>query len=126
MKDIPITAAASAAGVSLVAGTVLGLPLAGLIAGFGGGLVALSFMPPLATIVARMGSVATGTITAGFLGPYTAAVAHVDGVAASLELYAFSFVWGAGVQILLPAAINALRRRIDQAGGGSGNSGDKL
>lgn len=123
MKDIPVTAAASAAGVSLVAGTVLGLPLAALIAGFGGGLVALSIIPPLATWSARAGSVATATLTAGFLGPYTAAVAHLDGMNASVELHAFSFLWGAGVQILLPTAINALRRRIDQLGGGSGNTG---
>lgn len=113
-----VTAAlAGAAGVSIVTGTVLGLPVAALVAGFGGGVVALGLMPPLAGLVARLSSIASSTITAGFLAPWAAAVAHQQSVDHSIELQAAAFLIGAGAQVLLPAAIGAAKRRIDQIGG---------
>lgn len=109
---------ASAAGISLVTGTVLGLSIATLSAGFFGGLVALSVMPGVPGILARVVSVACSTVTAAFLAPYVAALAHMDGMNAALELQAAAFVIGAGAQSLLPAGIAAAKRRIEQLGGG--------
>lgn len=109
---------ARAAGISIVTGTVLGLSIATLSAGFFGGLVALSIMPGVPGIFARVVSVAGSTITAAFLAPYVAAVAHMTGMNESLELQAAAFIIGAGAQSLLPAGIAAMKRRIDQLGGG--------
>lgn len=109
----------SAAGISLVTGTVLGLSIATLSAGFFGGLVALSIMPGVPGVFSRVVSVAGSTITAAFLAPYVAAVAHMDGMNAALELQAAAFIIGAGTQSLLPAGIAAMKRRIDQLGGGA-------
>ena len=109
---------ASAAGLSLVTGTVLGLSIATLSAGFFGGLVALSIMPGVPGIFARVISVAGSTITAAFMAPYVAALAHMTGMNNSLELQAAAFIIGAGAQSLLPAVIAAMKRRIDQLGGG--------
>lgn len=109
---------ASAAGISLVTGTVLGLSIATLSAGFFGGLVALSIMPGVPGIFARVVSVAGSTVTAAYMAPYAAAVAHMDGMSVALELQAAAFMIGAGAQSLLPAAIAAFKRRIEQLGGG--------
>lgn len=107
----------ASAGGAMLAGSVIGLPIGALVAGFGGGLVGLGLMPPIKSLAARASSVAMATLTGGFMGPYTSALLHVDSIPQAFELHAFSFLWGAGAQILLPAAIDALRRRIRQAGG---------
>jgi len=113
-------AIAASAGVSFVAGSVLGLPVAALAAGFFGGLVALSVMPGVPGVFARVISVAASTITAAFMAPYVAALAHQQSMESLLELQAAAFVIGAGTQALLPAWISAIKRRIDQLGGGTG------
>lgn len=118
MKSEAATTLASAAGVSLVTGTVLGLPIAVLAAGFFGGLVALAVSPGISGLVARIVSVAASTITATFMSPYMAAVAHVNGIETVVELQGAAFVIGMGTQVLAPAFIVALKRRIDQLGGG--------
>ena len=109
---------ASAAGLSLVTGTVLGLSIATLSAGFFGGLVALVVMPGVPGVLARVVSVAGSTITAAFLAPYVAALAHMNGMEPTIELQAAAFIIGSGAQALLPAGIAAAKRRIEQLGGG--------
>lgn len=124
MKSELATTAAGAAGISLVTGSVLGLPVIALVGGFFGGVVALSLMPPLASdmsrlaaMTARVGSLVASTITASFVGPYLAALFHAGDMAPDLELRFASFVVGAGAQVLMPALIAAIKRRIDQLGG---------
>lgn len=112
------TALASAAGISLVAGSVLGLSIVTLSAGFFGGLVALSVMPGVPGVVARIISVVASTVTSAFLAPYVAALAHQQSMETLLELQAAAFIVGAGTQALLPAGIAAMKRRIEQLGGG--------
>lgn len=112
------TAIAASAGVSLVAGSVLGLSVPALAAGFFGGLVALSVMPGVPGIFARIISVVSSTVTAAFMAPYVAALAHQESVETLLELQAAAFIVGTGAQALLPAGIAAAKRRIEQLGGG--------
>ena len=111
------TSVAFSAGASLAAGTILGLPVSAIIAGFAGGVTLLSLMPPLHSWMARFSSLIASTATAGFLAPFTAAWLHSDSIEHQVEIFAFGFLWGAGVQVLLPKAITALGKRIDQAGG---------
>lgn len=124
MKQSTVEIALGAAGASVLTGSVLGLPAAALLAGFGGGIVTLTFqritpeaMSPLRALWARAGALTASTLTAGFLGPYTAHYAHSDAVPPQVEMFAFSFLWGAGVQVLLPAALRAAKARIEQLGG---------
>lgn len=112
------TAIAASAGVSLVAGSVLGLSVAALAAGFFGGLVSLSVMPGVQGIFARIASVAASTVTAAFAAPYAAALFHQQSMETILELQFAAFVLGVGTQSLLPEGIASLRRRLKQLGGG--------
>lgn len=111
-------------------GELLGMPIGALVGGLAGGLVAiLALRPPeqekpqpggLGLALALAATLVVSVLTAGMLGPLTAGLLHVDKVAAAVELHAYSFLWGAGAQAgLLVAAINALRNRINQVGGGA-------
>lgn len=113
------SAVASAAGISLVAGSVLGLSVATLAAGFFGGLVALSVMPSTLGVFSRVISVVASTITAAFMAPYVAALAHQQSMETMTELQAAAFIIGVGTQALLPAGVAAAKRRIEQLGGGA-------
>lgn len=124
MKAEAVVAAASAAGVSAVAGHILGVPVASLLAGFCGGLAAVllkhpeGHRPSFGLYVALAASIVLSVICAGFAGPFTAAWLDNPGIDNGIELSFFSFVWGAGAQAgLLNSAISALQRRIDQLGG---------
>jgi len=110
---------AGAAGISLATGAVLGLSVPALAAGFFGGIVALTVMPGITGILARVVSVVTSTVSAAFMSPYVAALGHMNGIEATVEQQAAAFVVGVGAQALLPAAIAAAKRRIDQLGGGA-------
>lgn len=128
MKDVAtLTAAAGGAAVSVGAGELLlGLPVDALLGGLMGGVVAVLVIPPkradgltgLHLYLTLASTVLVAVLSAAALGPYTAALLHVDSVPRHLELWAFSFLWGAGAQAgLLLAAVRALRRRISQLGG---------
>lgn len=124
MKSELATTAAGAAGIGLVTGSILGLPVIVLVAGFFGGVVAIGLLPALApemsrfaAMTARIGSLVVSTITASFMGPYLAALFHAGDMAPDLELRAVCFVVGFGAQVLMPALIAAVKRRIDQLGG---------
>ena len=123
MKAEVVSTAASAAGVSLVTGTVLGLPLAALVAGFFGGVVALAFMPPVFSAWTRVSSVAVSTLTAAFAAPYVAATFHQVSMDVGVEMLFFAFFTGLGAQPALqawvPEILAAGKRRIQQLGGGT-------
>lgn len=118
MKLESTLACAGAACTSIVAGTVLGVPMVSLIFGLGGGLVALTWAKPMHWWK-RLTTLAASTLTGGALGPLVAAHMHVENVPAQTELIAASFVVGAGFQVILQALIAAAVNRINQAGGKS-------
>ncbi|MGV8823040.1 hypothetical protein [Methylibium petroleiphilum] len=126
MKEpITLAAAAVAGGASASLGVVMGIPFEALIAGLFGGMVGLFLLPATGKRPQRGprfyawlgGSVASSVTVAGFLGPYSAALFNAPTVPDHLEILGFSFLWGAGAQVLLAAAIAGLQRRIDQLGG---------
>jgi len=62
---------AVAAGAITLTGSIFGIQYDALLAGFFGGLVALSYLPPL-SISRIASSVAASSVCAGFLGPIVA------------------------------------------------------
>lgn len=126
MKDpATITAAALVGAGSAGLGHVLGFPVDALMLGLVGAVSAVMVLPaptlaakgPLRQVAAVAGMALAGVLAAGGLGPITAEMLHADKVDRLTELRAYSFMWGSGVTVLLPTAINALRNRIRQAGG---------
>jgi hypothetical protein len=128
-SDVAVAFVGGTAGASL--GSVIGIPVEALIAGVFGGLVAVFMFPSrragatppkqgLPLYVSLAASVLISVTVAGFLGPLTAAWFNAPTIPDHVEVKAFAFLWGAGAQAgLLVSAIRALRRRIDQLGGGS-------
>ena len=109
-KDVPITAAASVFAGSTVAplGFFLGVPLEAVIAGFAGSLFSLMMSGPMAKPLPIVGSLCSGMFGGMFLGPYAQALLHSVvniPVADAAELYAASFLLGAGSQRIVPALI---------------------
>jgi len=111
---------AIAAGTITVTGSIFGVQYDALLAGFFGGLVSLSFLPPMSAGKIA-GSVAGSSILAGFFAPILAAawvhnfpwlltVGDFTRIAAAAAL-------GLGWQALLPAGLNRLRALIWPAGG---------
>lgn len=128
MKD-PVTLAAAATGATVSLGVthVAGLPLDAAVWGFLGGIVAVLAIPPNGAMPRRgrvlylvlAGSILVSVLVAAAMGPLTAAYLDIQRIPDHLELRAASFLWGAGAQAgLLITAIEALRRRIEQLGGG--------
>lgn len=112
MKEPTASAVAAASGISLVSGTVLGLPAEALMAGFGGGLVALSFGDPLSW-GRKVSSVAVSTISAAFLAPALIYVLpRPEAMPESIAIKALAFVVGFGAQKFLPAFIERGRKII--------------
>jgi len=118
--------AASTAGIAIAAGTItvtgsiFGVQYDALLAGFFGGLVSLSFLPPTSAWKIA-GSVAGSAILAGFFAPILAAagvnyfpwlqtVGDFTRIAAAAAL---GICW----QALLPAGLNRMRAWILPAGG---------
>lgn len=117
-------AAAWAGSVSVLAGTVLGLPTAALVFGLAGGLAALKLEDARAQAVpqrglwARVTTAALGTVTA-------AAAAHpvTESVMPSAAwLPVVALVIGAGAELLLREGLRAVVHRIRQLGGTEGGS----
>lgn len=101
---------------SILAGTVLEVPIVALVFGLAGGLVALSWLPPMPPL-RRVYSVVASTVTAGAIGPLFAAHIHSASVSPTVEMIAVSFLTGAGFQVILQTAIAAVVARIKQLGG---------
>lgn len=134
MKDQAIAlATASAATGSAAAwgvGEYLGVPGPSLVAGLVGAVAFTLLLRPKTTkpsigyFIALASAVLGSTLTAGFLGPFSAAllgalIPTMATVPTDVTMKAISFMWGAGAQILLKTAIEAARKRIEQIGGAS-------
>lgn len=120
MKEPTATAIAAASGLTIAGGSVLGLPADALLAGFGGGLVALSIGTPL-TWGRKVSSVAVATIAAAYLAPAAAALTSAEGASEGVFLKALAFLVGAGAQAIIPASI---RRMEEIIGGRKSEAGD--
>ena len=117
MKAETANIAAAAAGASIAAGTVLGVPVLSLMFGLAGGLVALTWnREPLVWWRVVLTLVAS-TVSGAALGPFIAAHIHVETIERAVEVIACSFIVGAGFQAILQAFIAAAVNRINQAGG---------
>lgn len=120
MKEPTATAMAAASGLTIAGGSVLGLPADALLAGFGGGLVALSIGAPL-TWGRKVSSVAVATIAAAYLAPAAVALMSADSASEAVFLKALAFLVGAGAQAIIPAAIRRMEAII---GGQKPEAGD--
>ena len=103
MKEPTASAIAAASGLSLVSGSVLGLPADALMAGFGGGLIALSFGDPM-TWGRKAISVAVSTVAAAYLAPVMVYLLPMpDAMPFVVALKGLAFGIGFGAQKILPA-----------------------
>jgi hypothetical protein len=104
------------AGAIAVTGSILGVHYDMLIAGFFGGLLSLSHLPPMSRWRVA-GTIGTASIAAGFFGPILAkAAAHyfpwLEELGDFLRMAAGAGI-GAGIHSIIPAAL----RRIKSLGG---------
>ena len=106
---------AIAAGTITLTGSIFGLHYDMLLAGFFGGLVSLSFLPPMPRL--RVAStVATASVCAGLFGDATAVAAlhyfpYMGGLGAGMRIAA-----GAGVGVCLQPIVSAVFRKISSIG----------
>ena len=107
MKEPTASALAAASGISILSGTILGLPAEAMLGGFGGGLVGLSLAEAPLTWGRKASIVAVATISAAYLAPVFAAVASSSSSGnEGAVLKACAFVIGFGAQTILPAMVN--------------------
>lgn len=110
-----VTTAVAAASIT-IGGVATGLDYAILLAGFAGGLVSLSFLPPM-SIWRRIWTPVTATLTAGYATPLaTYAIAKwlgTEEMPGSLELFA-AFATGVVTQFAIPAFIKLAQRRFEK------------
>lgn len=95
-------------------GIATGLSYEVLLAGFAGGLVSLSFLPPMG-IWRRIWTPVAATLTAGYTSPvashYIASMlSGVDGLA---SLVFSAFCLGLAAQFLIPVLIKRAQRRVE-------------
>ena len=108
MKEPTASAIAAASGVTILSGTVLGLPAEALLAGFAGGLVALSYGDPM-TWGRKAGSVAVSTLSAAFLAPGVMHVVPMPvGTESPVWLKFVAFCVGLGAQRAIPALMDSI------------------
>jgi hypothetical protein len=109
-------ALAVAGGFSLVAGTVLGLPIAAVVFGLAGTLWSIKSDRELRTLWQRVASVVLGTMLAAVAAHPAASVVQPAGPA-NLLVGTFAFLIGTGAEVLIRAGLRAMVNRIHQAGG---------
>ena len=111
---------AFAAGTITLTGSILGVHYDALLAGFFGGLVALSYLPamPAARIA---GTVAANSLLAGFFAPILAAAAsgYFAWAAGMGDALRMAMAAGIGVtgQAIVPTAISAIQTWLLKKGG---------
>lgn len=110
------TIAATAGGLSLFAGTVLGLSVPALVFGFVGGLAALKLNGE-GSLVARVATVGIGTLAAAAGAHPVAEVLHPENTPTAMWIPLAALVIGFGAERLLRILLLALLNRIRQAGG---------
>lgn len=103
------------AGVSLLAGTIWGLPIPALVFGFVGGLAALKVNGD-GKLWARVSTVALGTFIAGASAHPVAEVLHPADTPTSMWIAPAAIVIGFGAETILRVALLALVNRIKQLG----------
>lgn len=104
-------------GLSLVAGTVLGLPIAAVVFGLAGALWSIKADREARTLWQRVTSVVLGTMLAAVAAHPAASVVSAPPGPANLVVGTFAFLIGSGAEILIRAGLRALVNRILQAGG---------
>lgn len=102
--------AAAAGGISLVAGSVLGLPLPALVFGFFGGLAAVKLDTQSRSLWQRVTTVALGTVSAAAAAHPVAAAAHPDGRWLPVAALVVGFGAETLLRELLQAVVNVIRR----------------
>lgn len=108
-----VATAAITAGAVTIGGVVTGLEYATLLAGLAGGLVSLSFLPPM-TIWRRIWTPVTATLTAGYTAPLV--THYIDSPIGdgrdlgTIDLFA-AFVTGLVAQLVIPVVMKAARDR---------------
>lgn len=116
MLQQPDVTTAVTAGAVTLGGVVTGLDYAVLLAGFAGGLVSLSFLPPM-TIWRRIWTPVTATLTAGYTAPLGLHYAHkvigADANSAPLEMFA-AFTTGLVAQFVIPVVIKVVKERAEK------------
>lgn len=110
----------SAGGISLLAGTLWGLPVPALVFGFVGALAALKINGD-GKLWARASTVALGTFIAGACAHPVAEVLHPADTPTSIWIAPAAIVIGFGAEKLLRTALLALVNRINQVGGIKGD-----
>ena len=103
---------AIAAGTITLSGSVFGVQYDALLAGFFGGLVSLSYLPPMSPVKIA-GTVAGSALLAGFFAPVIAVAAlhyfpWLQGVGDFARL-AGGAALGIAAQVIIPAALKRLR-----------------
>jgi hypothetical protein len=117
----PASSAASiaiAAGTITLSGSVFGVQYDALLAGFFGGLVSLSYLPPMPALKIA-GTVAGSALLAGFFAPVFAAAAQhyfpwLQSLGECLRL-AGGAALGIASQALIPAGLKRLRSLVGGA-----------
>lgn len=114
MAEPSITGIAIAAGTITLTGSILGVHYDALLAGFAGGLVALSYLPSMPAMRIA-GTVVAASLLAGFFAPVLAFGAanyfpFLTGAGDSLRI---AMAAGIGIfgQALIPAVLGYIRRK---------------
>jgi hypothetical protein len=115
--------------ISLVTGTILGLPVAAVAFGFLGGLAALKIEAPASasrSLWAKVTTAALGTVAASVSAHPLAEILHPANTPTEMWVPLAAFVTGAGAELLLRALLLGLTHRIRQAFGIAGtNNGER-
>ena len=109
--------AATAGGITLVAGTVLGLPVAALVFGLFGGLIALKLDHQPRGLWSRVSTVAMGAVCAAAGAHPLTELLRPDNTPAAAWVPLAAILIGAGAEILLREVLRAAINRIRQLGG---------
>jgi len=99
-------------------GVATGLSYEALLAGFSGGLVSLSFLPPMG-LWRRIWTPVTATLTAGYTAPIAAhyVASTLEGISPLVTLVFVGFWLGLLAQFLIPVLIQRAQRKAADVGG---------
>lgn len=111
------TIAAAAGSISLLAGTVLGLPLPALVFGFAGGFVAVKLDSVPRTLWQRVTTIAMGTVCAAAWAPLIADLMRPEGGHPGMWVAGLAIGIGGGAEALFREFLQAAVARIRQIGG---------
>ncbi|KQW97145.1 hypothetical protein ASC94_10160 [Massilia sp. Root418] len=114
---------AIAAGTITLTGSILGVQYDALLAGLAGGLVSLSYLPPMSP-VRIAGSVAGSSLIGGWFAPLASITAanyfpFISGAGETAVRIAAAATLGLCAQVLIPAAFAWLRAKGGAAKGGA-------